>query len=254
MPRTDGSRSLSRHVFPSSIVFADKFCYNCIVHWTEVSARKHSCSPSFVKCPLCKKENFSIIHGFDGSSFERHYVNQTFGNGFLLSRAHKYRLQCYYTEPGILNDIFDVPWYWKSRKYVQANQWLLNWLRREIQALVLDEDVEIIAHHILDTIDSFRRRNEQKHKTGTPETKQEEFKLLVSDAARRFLMARTDRFVHELELFLASGFNLEAYDAVYMQRLGWNTPRGTTVVAEEEHNQSVIPYLYIFDDESDEAD
>ncbi|XP_028098965.1 uncharacterized protein LOC114298566 [Camellia sinensis] len=75
-----------------------------------------------------------------------------------------------------------------------------------------EEDVEIIIQHILGVIDSFRR-NDQKSPT-TAEAKQEHFKALVSQAATPFLIRRTDRFVNEVELFLASGLNIEAYDKV----------------------------------------
>jgi hypothetical protein len=87
-----------------------------------------------------------------------------------------------------------------------------------------------------------------------PETKQEEvIKALVSNAARPFLGARTDRFVNELELFLASGLNIEAYDAVYMQRLGWSSSGVSSDASKEALNErtTVIPYLYIFDEDSD---
>ncbi|KAF2307208.1 hypothetical protein GH714_025453 [Hevea brasiliensis] len=122
--------------------------------------------------------------------------------------------------------------------------------------LISEEDVEIIVHHILGVVDSFLRRGDQSHQMRTPETKQGEFKNLVSDAARPFLAARTERFVNELELFLASGLNIEAYDEVYMQQLGWNTPRLTGEGADVEHSEHtpIVPYLYIFDDDSDETD
>lgn len=71
-----------------------------------------------------------------------------------------------------------------------------------------------------------------------------------------FLAARTNRFVDELELFLASGLNIEAYDNVYMQQLGWNNTGKTDEGMEEEckkHTPSV-PYLYIFDEDSDATD
>ncbi|KAI8024185.1 E3 ubiquitin-protein ligase Topor [Camellia lanceoleosa] len=231
-----------------------KFCYNCIVHWTKVVANKHSCPPSSVKCPLCKTENFSIIHGYDGTSFERHYINQDFGNSAFFSEAHKYRLQCYYIEPVTLkslDDKFIVSRYWKARKYLQLNQWLQTWLRREIQALIQEEDVEIIVHHILGVIDSLRR-NDQKTPT-TSETKQEHFKALVSQAATPFLIGRTDRFVNEVELFLASGLNIEAYDKVYMQHLGWKVSGITTEDEEGEvsGNAPSVPYLFLFDEDSD---
>ncbi|EXC06574.1 hypothetical protein L484_002447 [Morus notabilis] len=112
-------------------------------------------------------------------------------------------------------------------------------------------------HHILGTIDSFLTRSKQQSQRKTPEAVREEFQSLASDAARPFLAARTDRFVSEVELFLASGLNIEAYDAVYKQRLGWSAP-GVTSEAEgevsEHQHTPVIPYLYIFDEEYDEND
>ncbi|XP_021282879.1 uncharacterized protein LOC110415528 isoform X2 [Herrania umbratica] len=242
----------------SQSVVADKFCYNCIVHWSRVVASKRSRPSSSVKCPLCKTENFSVISGFDGTCFQRHYINQDFENGFTFSKAHKYRLQCYYSEPGIVNDIFDVLRFWKSRKYLQSNVWLHSWLKRELQTLMQEEDVDVVVHHIHGVINSFLRRIEQTHLLKKPaEAKQDDFRTAVFDAAKPFLLARTDRFVNELELFLASGLNIDAYDAVYMQRLGWNTPGGTTSTkpAEEpSQHVGVVPYLFIFDVDSDEAE
>lgn len=101
-------------------------------------------------------------------------------------------------------------------------------------------------------------RIEQTHLLKKPaEAKQDNFRTAVFDAAKPFLLARTDRFVNEVELFLASGLNIDAYDAVYMQRLGWNTPGGTTSTkpAEEpSQHVGVVPYLYIFDIDSDGAE
>ena len=82
-----------------------------------------------------------------------------------------------------------------------------------------------------------------------------EFQSLVSDAARPFLAARTDRFVNGVKLFLASGLNVEAYNAVDKQQLGWSAP-GITSEAEGEVSEHipVLPYLYIFDEDYDEND
>ncbi|KAF9681610.1 hypothetical protein SADUNF_Sadunf05G0019800 [Salix dunnii] len=229
----------------------DKFCYRCILQWTKVVSRKESRRPSSVKCPLCKTENFSLIYGYDGSSFQRHYVNQGFEDSSYFSKKHKYRLQCYYSEPGILNDTINVSRYWKLRKYIQPNRWLESWLRREVQALLQEEDIEVILYHILGTVNSFFSRNEHPRQTKKPEMKQEEFKDVVSNAAGPFLTAKTDRFVKELELFLASGLNIEAYDDVYLQRMGWNTPKTTEAAGESIEHNPVVPYLYIFDADSE---
>ncbi|KAK3033151.1 hypothetical protein RJ639_036335 [Escallonia herrerae] len=250
-----------------------KFCYNCILHWTKVVSGKHSHHTSSVKCPLCKR-----------------YVNQDLGNSVFFSRAHKYRLQCYYIRPGnsvlifinifpvvvcwlialltryvyvyfqlicrigTLSGKFNVSRYWKSYKYLQPNRWLYGWLKREIQALIQEEDVDIVVHHILGVTDSFRR-NTQKCPQSSPETKQEEFKALVSKAAKPFLTGRTDQFIDEVELFLASGLNIEAYDRVYIQHLGWNIPDITGEDKEKSHEHTpVVPYLHILDDDIDETD
>ncbi|XP_021772967.1 uncharacterized protein LOC110736935 [Chenopodium quinoa] len=149
-----------------------KFCYNCIIRWTQVVSSRSSSfrQPSSIKCPLCKTENISIIYGYDGSTFQRHYIDQNNGNSAFFSKDHKYRLQCYYTEPesGLLSDAFKVERYWKSHKYLQPNSWLEKWLKRELQALTQEEDVEIIMHHILGVIQSFSRSYHPKGKTHSP--------------------------------------------------------------------------------------
>ncbi|KAK4273486.1 hypothetical protein QN277_021873 [Acacia crassicarpa] len=230
-----------------------KFCFNCISRWSKVVASKHHSPPSSVKCPLCKTENFSMIYGFDGSYFRRQYMNEDSGDRFTLSRAQRYRLQCYYTEPGILEDIFDITRYWKSQKYHQPNCWIQTWLKREIQALIQEEDVDIIVHHILGVTSASLSWREQKCHVLSPEKKQEEFKMAVSEAARPFLASRTSRFVYEVQLFLASGLNIEAYDAVYMQRLGWSAPGIDTQASQTElvDRNTVTSYLYIFDADCD---
>ncbi|KAF3454452.1 hypothetical protein FNV43_RR04899 [Rhamnella rubrinervis] len=127
----------------------------------------------------------------------------------------------------------------------------------ELSLYAYEEDVNITVHRILGIFDSFMRRNGQQSRTRTPEAKEEEFQALISDAARPFLASRTGRFVNKMELFLASGLNIEACDAVYKQRLGWSAPgvtSETTAQERSEHRPTVIPYLHIFDEDSDGTD
>ncbi|XP_047338517.1 uncharacterized protein LOC124942133 isoform X2 [Impatiens glandulifera] len=196
-----------------------------------------------------QRESSSIIHGYDGHYFQRHYFNEDSRSSLFFSEAHRYRLKCYYIEQqDLLSDKFNVPRYWKSRKYLQPNKWLETWLRREVQALIQEENVDIIVHHIVGVIDSFRRNDERSI------LKQEEFKGLISEAARPFLTGRTDRFVKEVEGFLASGFTVEAYDRVYLKHLGWkvNGIMAFRDEEEEEEEKEVITthltsYLSVFD-------
>lgn len=87
-----------------------RFCFNCILRWTNVVSSKHQTPPSSVKCPLCKvrlfpslfnsynyctliyyadfviqTDNFSIIYGLDGTSFQRHYINTNLQDWFVVS-------------------------------------------------------------------------------------------------------------------------------------------------------------------------
>ncbi|KAK9137211.1 hypothetical protein Sjap_007805 [Stephania japonica] len=257
----EGSSSLSRDFDPCSICLGPfrndayldrcfhKFCYSCIVSWSKFVANQHSERQLSLKCPLCKTDNFSVVYGCNGDSFERYYLNQESPEKNFFSRGHKHRLRCYYREPGAIYEIFNIQHYWRLPRYLQPNKWLHLWLRREIQALTQEEDVEIIVHHILGVIESFAKMNERGRSKGKPETKREEFKKLVSDAARPFLIGRADRFASEIELFLSSGMNIEAYDEVYLQCLG--------VSSKDREESSIrdqtppVPYLHFFDNDSD---
>jgi len=83
-----------------------------------------------------------------------------------------------------------------------------------------DENVEAIVYHILGVIGSFMKRLEKEHTSRriSPEKRREEFRALLSDAARPFLLSRTERFVTEVELFLVSNLNMEAYNKLRVQR------------------------------------
>lgn len=163
-----------------------KFCYNCILHWTKVVANKYSVAPPSVKCPLCKVENFSIIQCCDGIPYRKHHVNQDPWGSDFFTEVHKYRLQCYYCDTGCLSEKFNVQRYWKLHKYLQPNRWLLDWTRREIQALTQEEDVEIIVHHILGVIESFRRNEEKSLRSIMPAEMKREFEGPSCRSRQRF--------------------------------------------------------------------
>ncbi|AQK62172.1 uncharacterized protein LOC100284939 [Zea mays] len=196
------------------------FCYRCICQWVRIVASKHAEPLSSVRCPLCKTENLSVIHAFDGESFERWYINQE-PRKRRLSDAHELVSQ-FYNMKETTSNISGVQQYWEQQRYLRKKIWLQTWLRREIQALTRDENVEVIVHHIHGVMGSFMKRLEKEHTssrwTTSPEKRREEFRRLVSDAARPFLLGRTERFVAEVELFLASDLNMEAYNKLRVQR------------------------------------
>lgn len=84
------------------------------------------------------------------------------------------------------------------------------------------------------------------------EKAREEFRAAVSDAVRPFLTGRTERFTEELELFVASGLNMDAFDEVYIKHLGWEIfgerEREKDYDDEPHESKPAVPYLYIFDE------
>ncbi|KAJ3669350.1 hypothetical protein LUZ60_011300 [Juncus effusus] len=217
------------------------FCYKCISEWLSFVATRHSNPLSSFACPLCKSENLSIIHGINGESFQRHYANEKIRS---LSNAHILRLNVYNTQKDMRNKKPDILQYWKKRKYLHKNNWLQIWLRREIQALVQEENVEIIFCHIYGVIESFMKRQEKESPKRTFEQKREEFRGLLANASRPFLQDYTDRFVNELELFLASGLNINAYDKYFSHE--------STQIDSEPLDRSVQDkYFNFLDEEND---
>lgn len=70
---------------------------------------------------------------------------------------------------------------------------------------------------------------------------------------RPFITGRTERFIEELELFVASGLNMDAFDEVYIKHLGWKSFREREEDCDEpQESQPVVPYLYFFDENAHE--
>ncbi|CAM0877124.1 unnamed protein product [Alopecurus aequalis] len=224
------------------------FCFDCITQWVKIVESKHEEPLSSVKCPLCKTENVSIVHAFDGESFQRHYIEQEPGKRHL-SDAQVAITQFYNAR----DNTSSVQQYWKQRKYLRRNVWLEMWLRQEIQALTQVENVEAIVYHIHGVIESFMKRQEKQHasKQSSPEHTREEFRSLLSDAARPFLLGRTERFVAEVELFLISQRNLDAYRKARVQRFKEAASRAAREQDALPHDRPLeVHYLHLLSDET----
>ncbi|TVU44466.1 hypothetical protein EJB05_03909, partial [Eragrostis curvula] len=247
------------------------FCFKCICQWVKIIASKRAEPLTSIKCPLCKvmpillitdsvhsdnafaqTENLSAIHAFDGDSYERWYINQE-PRKRRLSDAHELVSQFYKLEE-IVRDVSSVQQYWKQYKYLRKNIWVQTWLRREIQALTRDENVEAIVYHIHGVLESFMKRHKKDHisKNITGEERREEFKTLLSDAARPFLLGRTERFVREVELFLVSNLNMEAYNKLRIQRFRDSSSRLARDQDAIPHDRSLEDhYLYFICTDTD---
>jgi len=226
-----------------------KFCYHCILQWSQTLSNQQPKSFPRLHCPLCKMQNTSIIHNFIGPTFQRHYISKLPAESFALSEAHVRRLKVYSEPPGgdahlsmSNRDCFASQLYindnrnkhFISRTYVAvsnkqalghrkqhgnlpSSRWLQCWIRRELQALMQEEDVDIVMHHVLGVLESFQRRTMQKISTGESELRRAQYKSSVSDAVRPFIFENSGRFADELEAFLISGLDIAAYDEFTFQ-------------------------------------
>eukprot|EP01018_Ginkgo_biloba_P028478 Gb_35725 [translate_table: standard] len=195
-----------------------KFCYHCILQWAEMVSGQQPNSFPHMHCPLCKVQNKSIIHNFVGPTFQRHYISKVLEKSFVMSEAHIRRLQTYFEPPDVRCNDMDSLEHWKRHGNLPSNRWMQCWIKRDLQALMQEEDVDIIMHHVLGVLEPFQRRTGQKYSTSALALWRAQCKSLVSDALRPFVFEKSSRFADELELFLISGLDIAAYDEHNLKR------------------------------------
>ncbi|KAJ3214491.1 hypothetical protein HDU67_001623 [Dinochytrium kinnereticum] len=81
------------------------------------------------------------------------------------------------------------------RKSQEAQARAVPWIRRELQVLLRDNDVELVKDYVMIVLEKFEIQSQQ-----------------AVDLLRQFLMENTEHFVHELVSFLRSPFNVDAWD------------------------------------------
>ncbi|KAL2634237.1 hypothetical protein R1flu_005716 [Riccia fluitans] len=191
-----------------------KFCYHCILQWSEMVLSRPTGSNKtlqYLECPLCKTKYTSIIHDVSGTRFQRHYVLTSKAPGLLKSEAHICRQAVYSSnlgtappQPARLTDAGP-----------KANRWVSCWVQRELQALMQEEDVDTVMHHVVGIVESFSKRS--RGKVGS--SRKQETKIddscwheTIAAAVRPFIFEYAERFATELESFLLSGLDITAYD------------------------------------------
>lgn len=197
-----------------------RFCYHCILQWAEVHSNQRCNSQPGLLCPLCKVKNSSIIHNFVGSTFQRHYISKLLEKRFVMSEAHYRRLQIYSEPPDVACSNMNALEHWNKYGNLQSNHWLQCWIRRELQSLMQEEDVDIVMHHTLGILESFHKRTnaENKHSTTGLKSGRAQWKSLVSNALSPFIFENSVRFADELEAFLVSGLDIATYDEQVLRR------------------------------------
>ncbi|EFA76139.1 RING zinc finger-containing protein [Heterostelium album PN500] len=194
------------------------FCYICILQWSEISGN----------CPLCKSNFQSLIHDVKSNKeYKRHLINNKNSNNnannsnnrrlnhqqqqqqqqqriFIPNNnsntsSHEFRRSVYARQ---IKAIPMVPPFklYLSPQMISANysRWksrLSPWIKRELQAILQTEQVDILEEMILSLL--------KKHTIDS---------AIIIDTLKRFLFDKTDLFLHELLCFACSHYNIQAYD------------------------------------------
>lgn len=203
-----------------------RFCYHCILQWSELMLaawlrktgnRKRI---AFLECPLCKTHYTSIIHDLVyGTKFQQHSLLAPDGSHqFRFSEAHRRRLAAYAVPKtdGISRTVVlgGLETRIGSAGLVKANKWLPNWVRRELQALMQDEDVNIVTHHVIGVVESLQKRYSRASifRTLGRELCAENWCSAIAAAVRPFVFEDAEIFAVELWKFLDAGIDIEFYD------------------------------------------
>ncbi|KAG0629649.1 hypothetical protein M758_1G119200 [Ceratodon purpureus] len=215
-----------------------RFCYHCILQWSEMvlaAALAKSGNPKRVaslECPLCKTHYTSIIHDLvSGTKFQRDFLLASDGSQFRLSEAHRRRLAVYASHKAdgaslsasVVADLdaggvgVSSPRGVKSRAVsgvVKVNKWLPCWVRRELQALMQDEDVNMVTQHVAGVVESLQKRSRGSmfRPGGAKEPCSKAWCSAVAAAVRPFVFEDAEMFAVELWKFLDAGIDIAFYD------------------------------------------
>ncbi|KAH3764693.1 E3 ubiquitin-protein ligase Topors [Pelomyxa schiedti] len=193
------------------------FCFSCAMRWGKTA----------YACPLCKRSARSVITDIDKSDpteysleeelvkstpdFTEHYRSLTAHTSkpprppkMTLDKFQAFRRKVYIerlkatpTKPETptvasiftLSQIKAKPAPWTAK--------LLPWIKRELQAILQEEDVTLLSEYVMGII--------KEHELSDPK---------AISQLKGILFDNTDLFVHELRMFASSPFTMETYDKI----------------------------------------
>ncbi|KAK9800310.1 hypothetical protein WJX73_010938 [Symbiochloris irregularis] len=192
-----------------------RFHVQCILRWTEAQkAHPSGDGAKWLSCPLCKESYTSIVHDCKDDAFRQTSLTdaQSAGQaGFQLSAKQRRRRSVYYAlQPVSTSRSF--PGKSSTLTALLKRTSVKPWLARELQALLLQEDVDLISQHILGSMLAFAS-------TKPSQTAQAQGLVSVAgDAARPFLQEHTEQFALETAHFVLSGMSVERHDEAVFGR------------------------------------
>jgi hypothetical protein len=106
---------------------------------------------------------------------------------------------------------------------LRSRNLVLQWLQRELQSLLREEDVNLITQHVIGVLEYFAGKKEWRS-----------WKASMAETVWPFVADHADAFCDELENFLFAGLNMESYDEIVKQVVETHIHRHTEAVDVEE--------------------
>eukprot|EP00884_Botryococcus_braunii_P008571 jgi/Botrbrau1/17715/Bobra.0166s0137.1 len=193
-----------------------RFCFQCIKEWSKV--RPHGGGRGdTVTCPTCRTPYTFILYDCVQGTYSQYNVGGTgAGRGprdnpsVTLTAAQRRRRSVYFTSlsptPEGLPGPHSLP------------RDLQRWVQRELQALTLEQDVDLIAQHVLGVLRhelapaNLRDKAKSRMESACNSTTQ--VAAAVASAAEPYVFEHAALFAAEVLRFACAGLSLEAYDRI----------------------------------------
>ncbi|XP_024529896.1 uncharacterized protein LOC112346076 [Selaginella moellendorffii] len=222
------------------------FCYPCILTWSEAMLA-YSSTGEFLRCPICKGGYDSLVHGVameDGVSvFSRHCLVHPHRSThkLALTPAQMWRRKRYSQE-------FEGDVVRAAGTGRDCTKYLWDWIVREVQALMLDRDVTLVAHLVKGALERLLRTSGRKNLSDMARSPAAamDCERVVAPLLEPFLDRDSGRFVKEMIKYLATGLPIDAYD----RQLQGNEK--DAMMVEENSDPDLATSLLYWTDENEE--
>ncbi|KAK9811556.1 hypothetical protein WJX72_005822 [[Myrmecia] bisecta] len=226
------------------------FCFKCILQWNEAQRAHPPAEGARYTCPLCKTAYTSIIHDCSDNSYRRHQVddsaNSSDGTAIALSFTQRLRRSVYFTAAATDQQPLTGQQLARLRDPSRLHKpELQKWVQRELQALLLEADVDLVVQHVLGTMQALAAPQPNHRKaakrtaimrpnpklalpatagTTSPNTAavsapqpvhpdhQQAWLAAIATAARPYLFGHAQRFASELVRFVALDVTVSTID------------------------------------------
>lgn len=199
------------------------FCYKCIKQWSQNQDPRLP-----LLCPLCRQAYTLLITDCRDYAYRRERLRppaheaalSSTGSDLHLTVQHRRRRASYFS-----GDVMEVqqqggedgmtpPWARRVSPALAARSDVARWVTRELQAILLQDDVDLLGQHLLGTL----RGAAQLGGGARPGTSgggpsHADLCTRLGTAAGPFLHRHATRFAQQLVSFASSGQSLATWDA-----------------------------------------